>query len=102
MSRPELSHRYKRQKIQIGDGILSNIASKVVSVVASDVGKKLITKTVDSLIDYGAKKAGEFVVEKLTKRPGELIREHLATARKPPLNEDEKYLQDVIDKILKI
>ena len=36
------------------------------------------------------------------KRPGELIREHLATARKPPLNEDEKYLQDVIDKILKI
>ncbi len=102
MSRPELSHRYKRQKIQVGEGIFSNIASKVASVITSDVGKKLITKTVDSVIDNGTKKAGEFIVEQLTKRPGELIREHLATARKPPLNEEEKYLQDVVDKILKM
>ena len=103
MSRPELSHRYKRQKIQVGEGILSNIANKVASVITSDIGKKLITKTVDSVIDHGAKKAGEFIVEKLTaKKPGELIREHLETARKPPLNEEEKYLQDAIDKILKM
>ena len=102
MSRPELSHRYKRQKIQVGEGILGNIVNKVTSVITSDVGKKLITKTFDSVIDNGAKKAGEFIVEQLTKRPGELIREHLATARKPPLNEEEKYLQDTIDKILKM
>lgn len=102
MSRSELAHRYKRQKIQVGEGILSNIASKVASVLTSDIGKKLITKTVDSVIDNGAKKAGEFVVEQLTKRPGELIREHLATVRKPPLNEEEKYIQDAIDRIVKL
>ena len=102
MSRPELSHRYKHQKIQAGEGILSNIANKVASIIASNVGKKLITKTVDSLIDNGAKKAGEFIAEKFTKKPGELIREHLATVRKPPLNEEEKYLQDAIDRILQM
>ncbi len=102
MNRPELSHRYMRSKIIVGEGIFSNIANKVASVITSDVGKKLIKKTVDSIIDNGAKKAGEFIVEQITRRPGELIREHLATVRKPPLNEEEKYLQDAVDKILKM
>lgn len=102
MNRQELTHRYKRQKIRVGEGIFSNITKKIASVITSDAGKKLIAKTMDSVVDNGSKKAGEFIVEQLTKRPGELIREHLATVRKPPLNEEEKHLQDAIDRIFKM
>ena len=97
----EHSHRYKCKRIHTGDGIFSNIANKVASVITSDVGKKLITKTVDSVIDHGSKKAGEFIVEQLTKqRPGELIKENLSKMRKPPLNEEEKYIINAIDRML--
>jgi hypothetical protein len=101
MIRPEHAHRYKGKRSHAGEGILSNIANKVVSVITSDVGKKLITKTVDSVIDNGAKKAGEFIVEQLTKpRTGELVQEYLSGVRKPPLTEEEKYVQNVIDRML--
>ena len=102
MNRHELSHRYRGHRNLVGEGIFSKIASKVVSAVTSDVGKKMIKKTVDSAIDTGAKKAGEFIVEQITKRPGELIQEHFATVRKPPLDDEEEYLQSVIDRILKM
>ncbi len=101
MIRPEHSHRYKCKRVRMGDGLFSNIANKVASVITSDVGKKLITKTVDSVIDNGAKKAGEFIVEQITKpRPGELIKENLSRMRKPPLNEEEKYIVTAIDRLL--
>lgn len=101
MIRSEHSHRYKCKRIRNGDGLFSNIVNKVASVITSDVSKKLITKTVDSVLDNGAKKAGEFIVEQLTKtRPGELIKENLSRMRKPPLSEEEKYIQNAIDIML--
>jgi Ser-tRNA(Ala) deacylase AlaX len=101
MIRPEHSHRYKCKRIHTGDGIFSNIANKLGSVITSDVGRKLITKTVDSVIDNGAKKAGEFIIEQITKaKPGELIKENLSRMRKPPLNQEETYILNAIDRML--
>ncbi len=101
MIRPEHSHRYKGKKIRTGDGLFSNIANKVASVITTDVGKKLITKTVDSVIDNGTKKAGEFIVEQITKpRPGELIKENRSRMRNPSLNEVEKYIVTAVDRLL--